>query len=301
MPINAHPDYLAAEKEYSEASTKEDKILTLKKMISLAPAHKSAEKLRKMLTLRKKKLEKEFSKKTKFKKEGIKKGEMQAVLIGKTNSGKSSILNLLTNSNTNVKETRFTTKKPILGIMNYMDIQIQLIENPAISSEEYHKGLTNGADVLLFLITSLEDLKFLKEKKFKNLIILFNKSDILNEAERRKVSANLRSKKFKFFLTSKKEENWILEFKKELFREFKKIRIYTKEPKKKKSKNPIVIKESSSVKDIAKKLFRNLKEIEEVKLWGPSSKFQGQKVKLTHQLKDSDTLEFKIKKHQNQS
>ena len=71
--------------------------------------------------------------------------------------------------------------------------------------------------------------------------------------------------------------------------------IYTKEPRKKKSKIPIVMKKDSSVKDIGKKLFKNLKEIEEVKLWGPSSKFQGQKVKLSHQLKDSDTLEFKIK------
>ena len=49
MPINAHPDFLAAEKEHLLAQTSEDKIKTLEKMVSLAPKHKGAENLRAQL------------------------------------------------------------------------------------------------------------------------------------------------------------------------------------------------------------------------------------------------------------
>ena len=55
MPINAHPEYLAAEKEYHSAYTLEEKIEKLKKMIALAPKHKGAENLRKQLKTRLKK------------------------------------------------------------------------------------------------------------------------------------------------------------------------------------------------------------------------------------------------------
>lgn len=56
MPINAHPEYIAAEKEYLNAVNAEEKIEKLKKMISYAPAHKGGENLRAQLKLRMKKL-----------------------------------------------------------------------------------------------------------------------------------------------------------------------------------------------------------------------------------------------------
>ena len=52
MPINAHPDYIAAEQEYLQAETKEQKIKCLKKMIALAPKHKGAENLNSQLKKR---------------------------------------------------------------------------------------------------------------------------------------------------------------------------------------------------------------------------------------------------------
>ena len=93
MPINAHPDYLEAEKEYHEASSDEEKLLALEKMMRYMPTHKGAESLRKNIRTRYKKLKQEVrkSKRTGKTKKGIKKEEMQAVLIGLTNSGKSSV------------------------------------------------------------------------------------------------------------------------------------------------------------------------------------------------------------------
>ena len=173
MPINAHPDFLAAEKEYLEVQTKEQKIKALKKMISHAPSHKGAENLRAQLKRRLARLkyanEKEI-KKTKSTKSGIKKEDMQAVIIGKTGIGKSRLLTALTNATPKIAETAFekyTTTKPEIGMMNYQGCQIQLIENPAIESEYYDKGLSNSADALLILFTDFAQLERI-EKEIQN-------------------------------------------------------------------------------------------------------------------------------------
>ncbi len=43
MPINAGPEYAAAEKKYFAAKTLEERIIGLEEMIRTAPKHKSSE------------------------------------------------------------------------------------------------------------------------------------------------------------------------------------------------------------------------------------------------------------------
>ena len=97
MPINVNdPEYLSAEKAFHEALNPEDQLIALNKMISHAPSHKGAENLRQQLTTRRKKLEEQLEKKKKVGKTtkvGVRKEDMQAVLIGKTLSGKSYLVN----------------------------------------------------------------------------------------------------------------------------------------------------------------------------------------------------------------
>lgn len=121
MPTNPDAEYLKAEQEYHKASTDEAKLLALEEMLKFMPGHKGAETLRANLRTRYKKLKQEFEKKTKKTKgkKGIKKAEMQLALIGLTNSGKSSILKTLTNSNPKIASYGFTTKEPEQGILNF--------------------------------------------------------------------------------------------------------------------------------------------------------------------------------------
>ena len=86
MPINAHPDYVNAEKRYHESSSDEERIKALEEMIKYVPKHKGAETLRKNLRTRYKKLKQDLakSKKSKSGKKGIKKEDMQAILLGLT-------------------------------------------------------------------------------------------------------------------------------------------------------------------------------------------------------------------------
>ena len=305
MPINAHPDYLAAEKVYLEAQTKEQKIKALEKMISHAPSHKGAENLRAQLKRRLAKLkyanEKEI-KRTKTGKTGIKKEDMQAVIIGETSIGKSRLLTTLTNATPKIAETlfeRYTTTKPEIGMMNYQGCQIQLIENPAIESEYYDKGLTNSADTIIILFASFAQLERIEHNiqnsKGKKIVVFMNN---LNESSEqiRKIRARLESKKYNFAIINLKIKEGIEELKSKIFQSFNKIRIYTKEPgKEPDKKKPLILKPNSIVRQVANKIIRNLKNLKETKIWGPSSKFPGQVIGLNHKLKDLDIIEFKTK------
>jgi ribosome-interacting GTPase 1 len=300
MPVNVHPDYVEAEREYLRAETLNEKLEKLQKMISLAPSHKGGENLRAQLKTRYKKLREkiEKAKKTgKSLKVGIKKHDMQAIIIGIANTGKSSLLSILTNARPKISDNKFSTTQPIIGMMHYKTADIQLIENPSVESEFYDKGLTNTGDTLLILITEISQIERIKPLLYKSKakqIIVFNKSDKLDFNRERKISATLSSKKYDFVLISTKTSKGIDELKEKLFNSFDKIRVYTKQPKKEKAKKPIILNPNSTIKDVAEKILKGFsKKIKETRIWGPSSKFAGQKVGLSHKLKDLDIVEFK--------
>ncbi len=301
MPINASPHFERAQADYEAAETTEHKIKTLKKMMALAPKHKGAENLNAQLKRRLAKLKYTKEKETRSGKstfKGIKKQDMQAVITGFTNSGKSSLLSILTNACPKISETQFTTKIPAIGMMPYAGTQIQLIENPAIESEHHDKGLLNTADTVLILVNTLEQINKIQEKLGKaygKKIIVFN-TTYQSVNEMRKIKATLQSKKYNFVLISAKTKENITELKEKIFESFDKIRIYTKEPGKTKSPRPIIMKPDSTLKDVAEKILKGFSEkVKETKIWGPSSKFPGQKIGLKHKLKDLDVVEFKTR------
>ncbi len=308
MPINVNdPEYIKAEKEFHQLSSPEEKLMALNKMISHAPGHKGAENLRQQLTTRRKKLESQIKKQKKSgkpSKTGIRKEEMQAVIIGKTNSGKSSLLNILTNAKPEIANYKFTTKKPLIGTLQISKCNIQLIEIPAIESEYYDKSITYTSDTNIILVESLEDLNSIL-KKLETLgkkIIVFNKVDLLSENEKRKLSATLKSKykKYDFEIISCKTKENIEKLKSKIFQSFDKIRIYTKQPGKSleeaKEMKPMILSPGSTLEDVAEKILKGFsKKIKETRITGPSSKFPNQKIGLKHKIKDLDIVEFKTK------
>jgi len=305
MTVNAHPEYIYAEKEYDLADNDEDRLKALEKMISFVPKHKGGENLRAQIKLRYKKLKEKMEAEKKSKKSaragvGIRKEDMQAVIIGKTKTGKSSLLSLLTNAHPTVGDYDFTTRKPVVGMMDYKGVSIQLIEVPAVESEYYDRGVVNSADTVLIIITNLNQIQEVEKKLDKSpgkKIIIFNKADLLSETEKRKTSATLSSKKYNFCLISVNTGEGIEQMKEKLFQSFGKIRVYTKQPnEKQKAKKPIILPPESIVKNVAEKILKGLSNrIKETRIWGLSSKYPGQVVGLNHVLKDLDVVEFKTK------
>ena len=300
MPINAHPEYIYAEKKYHEASSDEERLVALEEMVKHAPKHKGGETLRKNLRTRYKKLKQDLAKTKKSKKggkKGIKKEDMQAVLLGLTNSGKSSVLKAITNANPQIASYGFTTNTPEIGTLNYENCNIQIIDLPPIASENFEKGIVNNADTLLVVIEKIDEIKevlnLCKKNKEAKKIIIFNKIDKYDENTKRKISETLKSKRYNFILVSTITDEGISSLKEKMFKSFPIIRVYTRQPGGREDNYPVILHPNSTLKAVAEKVLHGFsKQVKYARITGPSSKFNNQKIGLKHIVKDRDVVEF---------
>ena len=299
MPINASYEYYAAEKKYLAAQTLEEKISTLRGLISASPTHKGSENLLAELRLRLKKFKEKLEKGKKVGggKKGIRKDGFQVALIGLTNSGKSYLLTKLTNATSKISLNKFTTSSPVIGTMNFEGVKAQIVDLPPSGSKDFDYGVVNNADCLLMIIENIEDLKDISKNLKKAVgkkIIVLNKIDLLDKKGLRKTEATLKSKRLNYVMVSAKDNLAISDLKKKIFEEMKVIRVFTKEPGKKKAEDPVVLSKGSTVRDAAEEIYKGFsKQVKETRLTGPSGKFSNQRVGLTHKLKHMDVLEFK--------
>lgn len=298
---NQSPFYKKAEVDFLYAKSDEERLECLEVMIKECPKHKGAEKMLAGLRTRYKRIKEGIEKqrksgKTKVK--GIKKEDMQLILLGFPNSGKSSLFKTLTKQDVKISATPYSTFETTIAMMNYEDVKIQTIDNPPFPNE--NRSVVNSADVILLVIDNLEQIKEAEKYLTRargQLIVVYNKSDLLNETEKRKLEATLKSKykdKIAFILSAEKPEKDLIEnLKKTIFSFFPIIRVYTKEPKKEAGKEPMILKKGSTLKDVAEKIMKGrLASIKRARIWGPSSKFGGQTIGLDHELKDKDIIEF---------
>ncbi len=299
---NQSPFYQKAEQEFLAAQTNEEKIHWLQEMIKECPKHKSAEKMLAQLKTRLKKLKEKIykaKKSGKSSRDTIKKADRQAILIGYTNSGKSSLLAKLTNAHPTITEHEFTTQTPEIGTMKFQGVDIQIIELPSIKNKKFDFGIAYTADLIIIIVIKFEqiqEIKNLLDKIPAKKIIIFNKSDILNQNEKRKLTEKLKSKKHDFSLTSIFKDEEIEQLKEKILENFDIARIYLKEPGKPATDKPMIVKPNSTLEQVAKKISNSFaKTIKEVRIWGPSSKFGNQRVGLSHKIKDKDVVEFKTR------
>ena len=156
MPINASQEYFAAERRYDKAKTPEEKILYLEEMIRLAPKHKGAENMLAQFRGRLAKMKKDLAARKKQKKGGkkqgvVKEGEAQACLLGYTMSGKSTIISKLTDARPAIADHPYTTTRPVIGMMDWSGVKVQLVEIPATLDPE-HISVCRSADLVVLVV-----------------------------------------------------------------------------------------------------------------------------------------------------
>lgn len=297
MPANPSVEFKKVEQQLALAKRPEEKIFLLEKLISLAPKHKGAEKLRASLRARLAKLKRELERKQK-RKVGkriafTKTGDALVCLIGLTNSGKSSLLASLTEAKPKISEIPFTTTEPEQGMLDYDGCKIQIVELPAIKEKfnSIYLSILHQADLIVIVATSNEEIEkvldFLDRFSVeKEILIVHSKCDLLV-----KVPA-----KAEISVSSLKKEN-IEELKKKIFEKLKLIRVYTKEPGKKPEKEPVILKKGSTIKDLALEIHKDfIKKFSYAIVFGKSVKFQGQRCGLDHTLEDKDIVEIHLRK-----
>jgi ribosome-interacting GTPase 1 len=278
MPTNVTAEYTAAELEYSKARTAAEKIKALEKMLREVPKHKGTEVLRMNIKTKLSKLKEQLRKKAKQKKgaAGIsiqKEGSAQVVLVGTTNSGKSTLLKKLTGARVEIADYPFTTIKPEVGIMDYKGIKLQIVEIPAIienfsetENGNAYLGIIRQADLMVLLFNDEDEYKLLQKE--------------LADVETKKIIYNPNNN-----------------IKDDIWRNIELIKVYTKEPGKKPSYPPFALKKGNTIGDMAKHIHKDfIKKFRFARVWGKSAKFGGgQQVGLNHKLTDDDIVEIHLK------
>ena len=248
MPANLPPQYHTTEAKLKEAKAPEEKISIYEELLSIVPKHKGTENLQKDLKTKIAKLRKILRSKKKTKKELLyvvkKEGAAQVVITGPPNSGKSSLLNALTNARAKIGKYLFTTKIPQPAMMPYEDILIQLVDTPPLTNDfspGWLKDILKEADVLLIVLDASKEmddfLGLLKNLKIENkkTLIVDNKADLLGTG-----LENLKQKMFN-----------LAEI----------VRVYTKSPNREIDfAHPFALAKDSKLLDLAQEIHYDLAE-----------------------------------------
>ncbi len=328
MPANLPPEYFETEKKLRTAKTIPEKIEILEKLLSIVPKHKGTEKLQAVLKRKISKLRDQQQRKSATARRGPvfyieRSGAAQLILIGPPNSGKSQILNSLTNAYSEVADYPYSTKKPVPGMMPFKDIKIQLIDTPPIG-EEYIEPwlpeLIKVADAVLLVVDLNDDdllsqidtvLQKLKEKKIeligsikedtgtnfflKKTLIIGNKFDQQRAKENFKILKELFEKDFLIFPYSAKEKTNLEELKGKIYNFLELIRVYSKVPGKKPDLNePFVFKKGSTIMDMAERIHKDFaRNLKYAKVWNKNN-LNGLKVTKDYLLQEEDIVELHI-------
>jgi uncharacterized protein len=212
MPTNLPPEAIDKWEEVEAAHTPKEKMEKMQEFLKFVPQHKGTMKLRgeikRKIALIKMDLEDKKRKGTGKSSGGpklfIEKGaSAQVALVGMTNVGKSCLMNATTNSKVIVTPTPFSTHEPVPGIMNYADVQFQIVEAPAVmegaaegkAGGNVTLGLARNADgVILMLDLSrdpVEQLELLLAELEKTRVLVSKPTGRV-DIDRRHAGASLR-------------------------------------------------------------------------------------------------------------
>lgn len=328
MPANLPPPYFEAEKRYREAKTAEDKLEALEQMLTIMPKHKGTDKLRADLRKRIAKVKAESQQKRGSSRRDAdyridKEGAAQVLFVGAPNTGKSSLVAMLTNARPEIGAFPHTTWKPTAGMAFFENIQFQLVDTPPLSRDFVDPLMTDllrradilavvvdlQADALLQLEEScaiLRELRIfpvgsqppgglLKPPFFKKFLLLANKMDSQREEEDFEVFLELSQTQLPAMGVSARTGRNLARVPEEIFRLAQIIRVYTKAPGKEPDRtSPFVLAAGSTLEDLGAKIHKDfVAKLKFARVWG-SAVYNGQMVQRDYVMQDGDVVEMHI-------
>jgi len=261
MPANLPPQYFEAEKRFRLAKSPEEKIAAVEEMLAIMPKHKGTDHLRAELRGRIAKLTQLATKKSGVHRASMaieKEGAAQVAVIGLPNAGKSQLVASITNASPAVAEYPFTTHNATPGMMEFENIQIQLIDTPPLapqSIEWWLRHMLIRADALLVMVdlndaplaqmeaitAQLDKMRIgLGKRKSgeevdipfyqKKALIIGNKLDLDNARRNYIALQNRYENRLPVIAISAKEGTSLEELRRAIYQMLNIIRVYTKAP-----------------------------------------------------------------------
>ncbi len=328
MAANLTPQYLEAEAEYKKAQTPEERLACLRKMYTLLPKHKASEKLQADLKTKISEAKDEVERDKKSpKKVGVshkipKQGAGQYVILGAPNVGKSRLLSRLTRATPEVAPYPFTTREPHVGMMDWQDVRVQLIDTPPITAdylESYLPSMVQSADAALLVVDlGDDDGPFAAEAVVERLaavhsvlgqapsehdprthytktMLVANKTDAPGAADRLEIVREIFAARYPVQALSAETGAGLEELRDAIYHFLKVIRVYTKQPGKPPDMNsPFTIAEGGTLLELAALVHRDFEaNLKSARIWG-TGVYDGQTVKRDHVLHDKDVVELHV-------
>lgn len=170
MPANLPPDARAKWLKVMEARTKEEKLQALMEFLSAVPKHKGTEKLVMQVRRQIARLREEIEQEKAKRKGGggpsffiEKEGDVQLVLLGFPNSGKSTLFRALTGLEVACSEAPFETEKPQPGMVEWEGLEVQVVDTPSLVPSESSPrnsqilALAFNADALAIVVDATQN------------------------------------------------------------------------------------------------------------------------------------------------
>ena len=333
MPANLPPEYYKLKHQLEAAKTDDERLSLLEEMLRITPKHKGSEKVISDLRRRIAKLRNAPDKKGATKRHSHlipKQGAGQIILLGAPNVGKSRFLASCTNAKPDISRTPFTTREPAVGMLNYENIQFQIIDTPPVTADFVQPeilDLARNSDILLIIVnlggddvldevgvvtSKLKAAKIViarevhgdgvdenssssESSSIKPALIVANQIDIPNASDRLEILSEFYGETFEIYPLSAATGEGREHLEKAIYDKLEILRVYTKSPGKRVDRDdPIVLPMGSTVIDAAMRLHRDFAaNLKFARVWGVNW-HDGQSVSRDDHVHDGDILEFHI-------
>ncbi|MFC2063434.1 GTPase [Chloroflexota bacterium] len=329
MPANLPPQYFEAEKSFRSAKSPEEKISALEEMLAIMPKHKGTDHLRADLRSRIAKLTQMAAKKSGARRSSMiidKEGVAQIVVIGLPNTGKSRLVASTTKASPTVAEYPFTTQAALPGMMEYENIQIQLVDTPPLvpqSIEWWLRHMLIRADALLIVVDLSDDplaqIEDTLAQLTKTRICLGKRRDeaevedeadalywkkaliVGNKLDRDNAGKNFAALKERYqsqlpvIAISAETGTGLEELKTATYQILSIIRVYTKAPGQKADfTEPIILERGATMEDAAAEVHKDFAhKLKYARIWG-SGKHDGVMARRDHFLQEGDVIELHL-------
>ncbi len=332
MPANLTPEFIAARERFQAAVGPKEKLECLEEMLAVIPKHKGTEHMQMDIKRRISKLKEQIeqerrkSGKHSYEYHVPSEGAGQVVIVGPPNSGKSELLSILTSASPEIAPYPFTTRKPQPGMMEFEDIQIQLVDTPPVTGDYMEPWLTSvlraaDAAILAADLSSdnlLEDIEsviaaFASHKTrlvgsksesdpnhpygtaYVPTLLLGTKLDLPQAADNLQIIEELYKSRFPISAVSAAAGVGVEKLRRDIFNLLDIVRVYTKVPGKPADMTkPFTLPRGSDLMDVARAVHRDFpNKLRFAKAWGVG-KPDGVMIARDQIIEDGDIIELHV-------